>query len=115
MFSGVHDHSDSHCFMKVMEGQLKETLYEWPHDKNVEEPLAVADTNIYKTNEVAYICGKNISNVFMLGIKLGHSRKDLYTNREKSTLSSGIAQKFDLIIQFTRDLNILFYILIAAV
>lgn len=58
MFSGVHDHSNSHCFMKIMNGQLKETLYAWPHNPNVEEPLAVTDTNIYKNNEVTYICGK---------------------------------------------------------
>jgi hypothetical protein len=41
-----------------MEGQLKETLYAWPHDPNVEEPLTVTNTNVYKNNEVTYICGK---------------------------------------------------------
>ncbi len=50
--------------MKIMEGQLKETLYAWPRDPNVEQPLAVTNSNIYKKNEVAYICGKTISNVF---------------------------------------------------
>ena len=47
--------------MKIMEGQLKETLYAWPRDPNVEQPLAVTNSNIYKKNEVAYICGKIIS------------------------------------------------------
>ena len=61
ILSGVHDHSDSHCFMKMMEGQLKETLYAWPRDPSVNEPLNVTDTNIYKQNEVTYICGKVIS------------------------------------------------------
>ncbi|GJJ78650.1 cysteine dioxygenase [Entomortierella parvispora] len=28
--SAIHDHSGSHCLMKVLDGQLKETLYNWP-------------------------------------------------------------------------------------
>ena len=64
IFSGVHDHSGSHCFMKIMEGQLKETLFAWPHDPSVEEQLTETATNIYKNNEVTYICGKIISNLF---------------------------------------------------
>ena len=47
--------------MKMMEGQLKETLYAWPQDPSVEEPLTVTNTNIYKNNEVTYICGKAVS------------------------------------------------------
>ena len=28
--SSVHDHSDAHCFVKVLEGRLKETMFDWP-------------------------------------------------------------------------------------
>jgi cysteine dioxygenase len=28
--SQIHDHSDAHCFVKVLAGQLRETIYEWP-------------------------------------------------------------------------------------
>ncbi|KAG9327506.1 hypothetical protein KVV02_000455 [Mortierella alpina] len=28
--SAIHDHSGSHCLMKVLDGELKETLYHWP-------------------------------------------------------------------------------------
>ncbi|KAF9401191.1 Cysteine dioxygenase [Podila epigama] len=28
--SAIHDHSGAHCIMKVLDGELKETLYEWP-------------------------------------------------------------------------------------
>ncbi|KAF9141761.1 Cysteine dioxygenase [Mortierella sp. GBA39] len=28
--SAIHDHSGSHCLMKVLDGKLQETLYEWP-------------------------------------------------------------------------------------
>lgn len=65
-YSGVHDHSESHCFMKMLEGQLKETLFAWPLDPNLEQPLNVTDTNIYKKDEVAYICGKQHISKFVL-------------------------------------------------
>ncbi|CAH0599999.1 unnamed protein product [Chrysodeixis includens] len=28
--SAIHDHADSHCFMKVLSGSLEEVRYEWP-------------------------------------------------------------------------------------
>jgi cysteine dioxygenase len=28
--SSVHDHSDAHCFVKVLDGTLKETMFDWP-------------------------------------------------------------------------------------
>ncbi|XP_026332013.1 cysteine dioxygenase [Hyposmocoma kahamanoa] len=28
--SAIHDHADSHCFMKVLSGELEEIRYEWP-------------------------------------------------------------------------------------
>jgi len=28
--SGIHDHSNSHCWLKVMDGTLCEKLYDWP-------------------------------------------------------------------------------------
>ncbi|RUS15270.1 cysteine dioxygenase, type I [Endogone sp. FLAS-F59071] len=28
--SPIHDHAGSHCVMKVLDGQLSETIYEWP-------------------------------------------------------------------------------------
>lgn len=53
--SGIHDHSDSHCFMKILDGQLKETLYDWPSESNTEQPLKVVGMNYFNTNSVAYI------------------------------------------------------------
>jgi len=35
--SSIHDHSDAHCFMKVMDGSLTEILYDWPTQKEQEE------------------------------------------------------------------------------
>jgi len=34
MGSSIHDHADSHCCMKILEGELKETMYEWPKEKD---------------------------------------------------------------------------------
>ncbi|KAG0267428.1 Cysteine dioxygenase [Mortierella polycephala] len=28
--SAIHDHAGSHCLMKILDGELKETLYHWP-------------------------------------------------------------------------------------
>ena len=30
MQSPIHDHAGSHCILKIMQGSLEETLYEWP-------------------------------------------------------------------------------------
>jgi len=35
--SSIHDHSDAHCFMKVMDGSLTEILYDWPTQEEQEE------------------------------------------------------------------------------
>ena len=32
--SSVHDHSGSDCFVKVLDGQLQETLFDWPCDSD---------------------------------------------------------------------------------
>jgi len=39
--SCVHDHTDAHCFMKVLDGDLEETRYDWPSSEegNTEEEL----------------------------------------------------------------------------
>lgn len=32
--SAIHDHADSHCFMKMLKGELREIRYAWPNDDN---------------------------------------------------------------------------------
>eukprot|EP00795_Rhopilema_esculentum_P003725 gene3725-14999_t len=53
--SGIHDHSDAHCFMKVLDGELQETLYGWPQDGIENEKMDPLRKNIYRRNQVAYI------------------------------------------------------------
>ena len=62
--SSIHDHANAHCFMKILQGSLKETQYHWPdnNDKNV--PLKQKFLTMYNTDEVAYINGECLSNTF---------------------------------------------------
>lgn len=32
--SAIHDHSESHCFMKMLKGELREIRYAWPNNSN---------------------------------------------------------------------------------
>ncbi|CAK1593526.1 unnamed protein product [Parnassius mnemosyne] len=34
--SAIHDHADSHCFMKVLSGSLEEVRYQWPSNEEPE-------------------------------------------------------------------------------
>ncbi|KAI9011101.1 RmlC-like cupin domain-containing protein [Gaertneriomyces semiglobifer] len=69
--SPIHDHSGAHCLMKVLEGELVETQYEWPSDTksdhsddsrvdsgNEEEPMHVKQEKLYHKSQVAYIHDK---------------------------------------------------------
>ncbi|XP_077418454.1 cysteine dioxygenase type 1 [Vanacampus margaritifer] len=51
--SSIHDHSDSHCFMKMLQGELKETLFDWP--KGEDSQMKERSHSNLKENSVAYI------------------------------------------------------------
>lgn len=59
--SSIHDHSNSHCFMKCLDGELLETKYEWPEKKEGDEDEVEGKEMIEKCrtplrkNEVCYI------------------------------------------------------------
>ena len=69
--SSVHDHSDAHCFVKVLDGQLKETMFDWPTGLQTQqpadstdleeitkhEPLTETGVNYYDKDGVTYING----------------------------------------------------------
>uniref|UniRef100_A0A8C7D744 Cysteine dioxygenase n=1 Tax=Oncorhynchus kisutch TaxID=8019 RepID=A0A8C7D744_ONCKI len=57
--SSIHDHTDSHCFMKMLQGELKETLFEWPKNKTQDVgDMVQKSQRILKENQCAYINGK---------------------------------------------------------
>lgn len=75
--SSIHDHTDSHCFMKLLQGQLKETLFEWPDSKSQGE-MVQKSQRILQENKVAYINGEKPDNcffsfLFFFFIRVGHS------------------------------------------
>lgn len=47
--SQIHDHSNSHCFMKMLKGELREIRYTWPknHPKALESINRSTDNTIY--------------------------------------------------------------------
>jgi len=55
--SSIHDHADSHCFMKMLDGELREIRFAWPSDLEEDEEremVKIGDT-VVKTNEVNYM------------------------------------------------------------
>lgn len=42
--SAIHDHADSHCFMKMLQGELCEVRYAWPKQKS-ETELCIKNNN----------------------------------------------------------------------
>lgn len=68
--SAVHDHADAHCFMKMLDGQLKEVRFAWP-DKAEDgstviegDGLEVIGETVLKTDSVCYINGNSRNNSF---------------------------------------------------
>ncbi|ELU07302.1 hypothetical protein CAPTEDRAFT_108042 [Capitella teleta] len=53
--SSIHDHADAHCFVKILQGTLRETMYEWPSNSSSESGMTKTEVNDYSKNGVAYI------------------------------------------------------------
>lgn len=54
--SGIHSHAGSHCFMKILDGEVKETQYEWPTESSGDHEMKKLREAVHKKEEVAYIC-----------------------------------------------------------
>lgn len=53
--SAIHDHANSHCFMKMLQGSLEEIRFAWP--KHEGDELREIGRNRLLLNEVCYING----------------------------------------------------------
>ncbi|GMR62431.1 hypothetical protein PMAYCL1PPCAC_32626, partial [Pristionchus mayeri] len=53
MGSSIHDHTDAHCFVKVLAGQLLETQFYWPKEEG--ERLQVKQKTAYSIDGVSYM------------------------------------------------------------
>lgn len=49
--TSIHDHGGEECWVKVIEGEFKETIYK----KNKEDKLNMVKSSISKSNEVTYM------------------------------------------------------------
>ncbi|KAJ9053756.1 hypothetical protein DSO57_1021148 [Entomophthora muscae] len=52
--SPIHDHSDAHCIMKILDGELQETVFLWPDSSSL-NPLYPTHTTTFRMNQVAYM------------------------------------------------------------
>jgi len=54
--SSIHDHADAHCFVKDLDGTLKETRYYWHHEKKSEDGGMVEKGHVHiKPDDVTYM------------------------------------------------------------
>lgn len=44
--SAIHDHANSHCFMKLLEGQLQEIRFAWPKTDNDDRTFKATDEDV---------------------------------------------------------------------
>lgn len=51
--SPIHDHADAHCVMKILQGSLSETRYDFPKDNG--KALEPVTETLYEENEVTYM------------------------------------------------------------
>ncbi|KAJ7994364.1 hypothetical protein DPEC_G00265090 [Dallia pectoralis] len=52
--SSIHDHTNSHCFMKMLQGKLKETRFDWPKEKTKGEMVQKSE-KVLDENKCVYI------------------------------------------------------------
>ncbi|VDM83193.1 unnamed protein product, partial [Strongylus vulgaris] len=55
MCTNIHDHSGSHCFVKMLEGELKETRFAFPEENSSIGPLAKIGESTMSLNDVSYM------------------------------------------------------------
>ncbi|KAI0214783.1 Cysteine dioxygenase type 1 [Lamellibrachia satsuma] len=53
--SSIHSHSDSNCFVKMLDGKLKETRFVWPSESEPETSMQQLSTGVCSKDDVTYI------------------------------------------------------------
>ncbi|KAK9462126.1 RmlC-like cupin domain-containing protein [Lipomyces oligophaga] len=51
----IHDHANAHCIMKILQGELLETLYKQPSPSAPPQAMQQTKTSLYSENDVTYI------------------------------------------------------------
>lgn len=70
-FSPIHDHAGSHCVMKILDGKLQESLFDWPDMSDQENVEAAADASDITTARKVDVCPKT-------GVCLTKQRETIY-------------------------------------
>ena len=52
--SPIHDHTNSHCIMKVLEGNLEEALFEWPQQMLKEKQNSINDNSLIDQENTSF-------------------------------------------------------------
>ncbi|KAI9330255.1 RmlC-like cupin domain-containing protein [Zopfochytrium polystomum] len=53
--SAIHDHSGAHCLMKILDGELVETRYEWPEGDGADQRMMPTLETTLQRDQVAYV------------------------------------------------------------
>ncbi|KAK9322545.1 RmlC-like cupin domain-containing protein [Lipomyces orientalis] len=53
----IHDHAEAHCIMKILQGELVESIYKWPEGHSPRR-MEIERRVVYHENEVAYMHDK---------------------------------------------------------
>ena len=56
--SAIHDHHNAHCFMKILDGQSQEELFDWPTEGEDMSEMRSKGKKMYNKDQVAYISGE---------------------------------------------------------
>ncbi|KAI8909565.1 RmlC-like cupin domain-containing protein [Gorgonomyces haynaldii] len=53
--SPIHDHPNSHCLVKMLDGELTESLYDWPNENG---PMHLRQESVFYRDQVTYMHDK---------------------------------------------------------
>jgi len=56
--SAIHDHAGSHCLVKILDGEIVETKFDWPNKEEEGKPLTVKSEERHKRDAVTYMHDK---------------------------------------------------------
>nr|CAD7459880.1 unnamed protein product [Timema tahoe] len=112
--SAIHDHADSHCFMKVLQGSLSEVRFSWPEDcpskddDNLQETggtreLHEIGRNSLRTNDVCYINGYQTSVPPLVPDSLGIHRVENTSHTERAVSLHLYCPPFDTCSVFNQN------------
>ncbi|KNC26700.1 hypothetical protein FF38_11397, partial [Lucilia cuprina] len=84
--STIHDHADSHCFMKMLKGDLMETRYSWPETEKQQQELEQQGEN-FENHDALQVLGQrtmSVNDVAYINDNLGLHRVENPSHSETS-------------------------------